>query len=81
LIVKDASTQLSNNSYRVLVYSHEGLGKEFFGVNPDNLHNNAAARKKLEDVSNLLTRFNSRVDAVVERRGGHYFIKDTKIVV
>lgn len=80
LIVKDASTQLSNNSYRILVYSHDGLGKEFFGINADNFHSNAGGRKKLEDIAGLLTKFNSRVDAVVERRGGYYFIKDTKIV-
>ena len=37
------------------------------------------ARKKLEEYSSVLTKFNSWVDAVVERRNGFYFIKDTKI--
>nr|AAC27615.1 alpha telomere binding protein [Oxytricha trifallax] len=80
-LVKDASTQLNNNTYRVLLYTHDGLGANFFnGVKADNLHKNADARKKLEEYSELLTRFNSYVDAVVERRNGFYFIKDTRIV-
>ena len=40
----------------------------------------AIARKKLEEYSELLTKFNSWVDAVVERKNGFYFIKDTKII-
>lgn len=80
-LVKDASTQLNSNTYRVLLYTHDGLGAGFFGgVKADNLHKNNEARKKLEEYSELLTKFNSYVDAVVERRNGFYFIKDTKIV-
>jgi len=45
------------------------------------LHKNDAARKKLEEYEEVLTKFNSWVDAVVEKRNGFYFIKDTKIVV
>jgi hypothetical protein len=63
------------------LYTHDGLGKEFFGgVKPDNLHKNADARKKIEGYAEMLTKFNSWVDAVVERRNGFYFIKDTRIV-
>ena len=80
LLVKDVSTQSSNNAYRVLVYSHEGLGENFFGK-PQNLHSSAAARAKVEDQVASLTRFNSWVDAVVERRNGYYFIKDTRLVL
>ena len=79
-LVKDASTQLNNNTYRILLYTHEGLGANFFPVKADNLHKNADARKKLEEYGEQLTRFNSWVDAVVERRNGFYFIKDTKLV-
>lgn len=80
-MVKDASTQLNNNTYRILLYTHEGLGAGFFGgVKADNLHKNNESRKKLEEYADLLTKFNSYVDAVVERRNGFYFIKDTKIV-
>lgn len=80
-LVKDASTQLNNNAYRVLLYTHDGLGANFFNnVKADNLHKNNDARKKLEEYADMLTRFNSYVDAVLERRNGFYFIKDTKIV-
>lgn len=80
-LVKDASTQLNSNTYRILLYTHEGLGAGFFGaVKPDNLYKNNEARKKLEEYAEVLTKFNSYVDAVVERRNGFYFIKDTKII-
>jgi len=80
LLVKDASTQLNNNTYRILLYTHDGLGANFFPVKADNLHKNNEARKKLEEYADQLTRFNSFVDAVVERRNGFYFIKDTRLV-
>lgn len=80
-LVKDVSTQFNSNTYRVLLYTHDGLGANFFNQAADNLYTNDKARKKLEDYSALLTRFNSWVDAVVERRNGFYFIKDTKLVL
>ena len=49
-LVKDASTQLNNNTYRILLYTHDGLGANFFnGVKPDNLYKNNDARKKIEE--------------------------------
>jgi len=72
---------LSGSCYRVLLYTQDGLGKDFFGgVKADNLHKNADARKKIENYAEMLTKFNTWVDAVVERRNGFYFIKDTKII-
>lgn len=79
-LVKDVSTQFNNNTYRVLLYTHDGLGANFFNTAADNLYSNDKAKKKLEEYGALLTKFNSWVDAVVERRNGYYFIKDTKIV-
>lgn len=80
-LVKDVSTQLNSNTYRILLYTHDGLGANFFnGIQADNLYKNNDARKKIEEYSELLTKFNSWVDAVVERRNGFYFIKDTRIV-
>ncbi len=78
-LVKDVSTQFNNNTYRVLLYTHDGLGANFFNTPADNLYTNDKSRKRLEEYSALLTRFNSWVDAVVERRNGFYFIKDTRI--
>lgn len=63
------------------MYTHDGLGETFFnGLKPANLHKSNDARKKIEDYASLLTKFNSWVDCVVERKNGFYFIKDTKIV-
>lgn len=77
--MKDVSTEHNHNHYRVLVYSHEGLGANFFGK-AANLHSDKAAAKRVAGHAETLTAFNSWVDAVVERRNGFYFIKDTKMV-
>jgi hypothetical protein len=80
-LVKDVSTQLNNNTYRILLYTHEGLGEEFFkDIKPDNVHKNDALRKKLENYADMLTKFNSWVDCIVERRNGFYFIRDTSLI-
>jgi hypothetical protein len=79
-LVKDVSTQFNNNVYRILLYTHEGLGANFFSQKAANLHSDNKAAAKVQDSFELLTRFNSWVDAVVERRNGYYFIKDTKMI-
>jgi len=78
-LAKDVSTQFNNNVYRILLYSHEGLGSNFLGK-ATNLHKDAAALKKVKEQTALLTRFNSWVDCVVERRNGYFFIKDTRML-
>jgi len=77
-LVKGGSS--SNSHYRILLYTHDGNGSNFFGSAACDLHKNAAACKKLEEATANLTKFNSWVDAVVERKNGYYFIKDTKMV-
>ena len=47
---------------------------------PDAAAQALAAGTALDPQLDLLTRFNSWVDCVVERRNGYYFIKDTKMV-
>ena len=78
LTVKDAATLSSANQYRVLNYSHEGLGADFFGK-AANLHSDAGARGKFDKACANLLKFNVWVDAIVERRNGWYYIKDTKL--
>ena len=78
LSVKDASTLSNANQYRILNYSHEGLGANFLGK-ATNLYSDAAAAKRVEKAVANLTKFNVWVDAVVERRNGWYYIKDTKL--
>jgi len=80
LLVKDVSTQSNNNVYRVLLYTHEGLGANFFPQKPVDLSSNKQALEKVKNSFDLLTRYNSWVDCVVERRHGYYFIKDTKMI-
>ena len=76
--VKDASTLSNSNQYRILNYSHEGLGSDFFGK-AANLHTDAGARSKFEKNCANLTKFNVWVDAIVEKKNGWYYIKDTKL--
>jgi hypothetical protein len=78
LNVKDASTLSNANQYRILNYSHEGLGANFFGK-ATNLWSDAAAAKKVEKTIANLQKFNVWVEAVVERRNGWYVIKDTRL--
>lgn len=78
-LCKDVSTQFNNNVYRILLYTHEGLGANFL-PKAANLHSDSKAAGKVKSAFDLLTRFNSWVDCVVERRNGYYFIKDTKMV-
>ena len=78
LVVKDASTFNNANQYRILNYSHEGLGANFFGKASD-LHTDAKARKAFDAQVANLTKFNVYVDAVVELRNGWYYIKDTTL--
>lgn len=79
-LAKDVSTQHNNNVYRMLLYTHEGLGGNFFQQKATNLHADSKAEGKVADAFKLLGRFNSWVDAVVERRNGFYFIKDTRML-
>lgn len=81
LLCKDPSVQGNNNVYRVLLYTHEGLGANFFPQKAANLWSDNKAATKVSASIDLLTRFNAWVDCVVERRHGYYFIKDTKMVM
>jgi len=79
-LAKDVSTQFDTNVYRVLLYTHEGLGANFFSQKAAGLWSNSSAANNVKNSFATLTRFNSWVDAVVERRNGYYFIKDTKMI-
>merc|ERR1712086_550756 len=54
-LVKDVSTQFNNNVYRVLLYTHEGLGSNFFSTKATNLHGDSKSSGKLKDSVDLLT--------------------------
>lgn len=78
MLCKDASTAHNSNKYRVLVHSQDGLGAQFFGKCA-NLHADAGACKKFEKQCGQLSKFNTFVDAVVEKKGSMWCIKDTKL--
>jgi hypothetical protein len=59
-----------------LNYSHDGHGANFFGTATD-IHTNAKARADCENKVKALTTFNNYVDAIVEKCGGFYHIRDT----
>merc|ERR1711957_992398 len=65
LLCKDASTMNSNNH----------LGAKFFG---DSKFSAGRAARFDGHVANM-TRFNSFVDAIVERQNGFYYIKETSL--
>lgn len=60
------------------MHSHEGLGAEFFGQ-ATNLHSDPSAFKRVETHIQNLTKFNTYVDAVLEKRHGQFLVKDTKL--
>jgi len=74
LLCKDASTANLSQQYRILNYSNNGLGADFFGPAA------SFSKAKVEAQVSNLTRFNSWVDAVVERVNGFYVVRDTKLV-
>merc|ERR1712086_25549 len=76
LLCKDASTANGSNQYRLLNYSHNGHGAKFFGAASAGA---ACASRVRAHVANM-TRFNSFVDAVVERSNGFYYIKETRLI-
>lgn len=72
LLVKDQSSQLNKNFYRILLYSFDkGYGQDFFQepVKPCNLYSNEneSVLRALKQQLNNLTRFNVWCDAVLER--------------
>jgi hypothetical protein len=79
MLVKDTSTALNDNLYKVYLYSHGGLGAEFFpkiepasAMSPSNM-------AKLKGYKADLLKFNVHVEAILEKVGGAYFIRDTQI--
>lgn len=82
-LVKDSASQLNKNFYRVMLYSGvDNLGADFFGPNhePCNLYRNGEELRFVQKTCAKLVRFNVWLDAVLERRGNYFVIKDTRLV-
>ncbi len=68
LLVKDDSTLSTKNIYRLLLYTQNGKGKEFFGGRkPKNLYQSKRDLNILEEYYNLLVKFHVYLDLVIER--------------
>lgn len=80
-LVKDSSSQMNKNFYRILLYSDtEEKGHNFFnGVKPCNLYKNEEALRSLEKQVKILGKFNVWVDAILERQNTFFMIRDTEI--
>jgi len=52
----------------------------FGGMPPKNLYKDSSALESIERHVKVMTKFNVWIDAVLERQGQYFFIRDTKIV-
>jgi len=78
--VKDATSQLNKNFYRILLYSYEeGKGDTFFGSKPTNLYHDEELAAKVESCLSKMTRFNVWCEAILERKNSFFVIKDTRV--
>ena len=88
MLVKDSSSQMNKNFYRLLLFSgitdsdeDEGSVSGFFAglQRPVNLYKNEEALKTVEKHIRLMLRYNVWVDALIERKGTYFLIRDTKV--
>jgi hypothetical protein len=77
LLTQDQSTYLSDELFRILLYSYGGRGQEFFGGRvPANLYHDQEARRAVEAYLTLLGRHNVYVEGVIEKiqsKNGIYY--------
>lgn len=79
--MKDSSSQMNKNFYRILLYSYEKeKGENFFkDVKPCNLYKNPDALETITKQLKIITKFNVWVDAIIERQNTFFFIRDTQV--
>ena len=90
MLVKDASSQMNKNFYRIILFSgandrdepeHDVSGF-FLGVaGPCNLYKNEEALHTIEKHIRNMLRHNVWIDALIERKGTYFLIKDTQIKI
>ena len=79
MLVKDPSTALNDNLYKVYLYSQGGLGTEFFPKLDPASAQSPSNYSKLKKFQATLLKFNVHVEAIVQKVGGAYFIRDTEM--
>ena len=68
MLVKDSTSQMNKNFYRILLYTYENKGSDFFGgIPPTNLYKDPAALENIEKHVKVMTKFNVWIDAILER--------------
>jgi len=68
-LVKDTSTESTDQIYWILLYSFNGKGEKFFaGIKPVDLFKNKDVLDKIKRYVNLMTKYNIYIDAIIERR-------------
>lgn len=84
MLVKDASSQMNKNFYRILLYSFDDRrGADFFQnvAKPVNLYHNEEALSAIERQIKAMVKFNVWVDAIIERQSTYFVIRDTRIKI
>lgn len=84
MLVKDASSQMTKNFYRLILFSGvEDSEINFFtgmpGNKPCNLYQNEEALQVIEKHVRLMLRYNVWIEALIERKGVFFLLKDTQI--
>ena len=91
MLVKDSTSQMNKNFYRLILFSGNNDTDEekdvsgfFVGVpggKPCNLYQNEEALHVIEKHIRNMLRYNVWIDALIERKGTYFLIKDTQIKI
>jgi len=68
-MIKDVSTSNIDALHKVLLYSFNQKGEDFFaGIKPCNLYENPETLEKIKRLVNIITKYNIYIDGILERR-------------
>ena len=82
LLVKDASSQMNKNFYRLLLYSFDEHRCQDFFQNvpkPVNLYHDTEALNAIDRQVKIMVKFNVWIDAIIERQSTFFVLRDTRI--
>jgi hypothetical protein len=89
MLVKDSSSHMNKNFYRIILFSGindtdeeydvSGFFRGIPGGKPCNLYQNEEALHAIKKHVDHMLRFNVWIEALIERKGTYFLIKDTQI--